>query len=117
MKDSRNIAIVVLTISAAILGAMLVASTGTPPAWGQAVAPSVTPQDYWEWIEGSPAPTSAVAGLTSRYNIATGPCSASQDLLYILDSQAGRLNAYLVNSQTGMVDIVESVDLKKGFQD
>jgi len=93
MKDSRNLAIVVLVVTAAILAALLVARSTVPVAKAEA---------------------SAAAG---PYIIATGAYSGSKDLLYILDTGTARLNAYVVNPATGMVDIVESVDLQKGFQD
>ena len=96
MKNNQNIVIVLLLISAVVLTAFLV---------GGALADSPTRS----------------AGLTvvrppTIYSMVTGSWDSSIDIVYVLDVDAERLNAYVVNTKTESLDLQDSVSLPQAFR-
>ena len=96
MKSNQNIVIVLLAISAVVLTAFLV---------GNALADSPTRS----------------AGLTvvrpaSIFTMCTGSWDVGMDILYVLDVDAQRLNAYYINTKTESVDLQDSVSLPAAFR-
>lgn len=92
MKDSQNITIGFLLITAAVLSAMLISTYSLPSAKADS---SITSGDYI---------------------FVTGPYSSSTDLLYVLNRTTARLNVYAINPRTGTIDVVDTVDILKGFE-
>ena len=95
MKDTQNIWIAVLFVTAGILTAMLVTT-------------------YVQTQQPAYADTPARGG---EYIAVTGAWSSSRDLLYLVDLVANRMNAYTINTNTDAIERVDSIDLKKVFQD
>ena len=94
MKDTQNIALVLLAISAAILTTLLVAGyLYTEPAYGATTA--VKDGDYM---------------------IAVGSYNQDTEFLYILDIAKNRLNLYYVNINTNAVTLRDSVELSRVFR-
>jgi len=94
MKDPQNITIVLLLISAAVLGAMLIASYTT-------------------------LDRTAYASTTARggdYIMSTGARSGTRELLFVIDLAARRLNCYETNINTWAIDLQDSVDLEAAFK-
>jgi len=92
MKNSQNMTIVLLTITAVLLSVMLYQSYSDRTAYAE---PSVKQGDY-------------VMG--------TGAWSASTDLLYVIDVASRQLNVYFANQNTSSLDLINSVDLEKAFR-
>ncbi len=90
MNDSRNMAICILTISAAILGALAVGV----------------------FIAQEPA-YAAVASQGGDYAIVTGAYSAELDVVYVLNIAEERLNAYVLDGKT--MKLVDKANLKRLF--
>lgn len=90
-NNSQNIAIVMLTISAMILGAMVLCTVTTDNA--QAASPSIT---------------------YGYYTIGTGLGSTNVDLIYIINNQTNVLNVYGPTHQAKW-DILCTVDIKQAF--
>ena len=92
MKNTQNMTIGLLLITAAVLTALLISSYVTPqPTYA---APSVKEGDY---IMG------------------TGQWSPSTDLVYVLDIAAQRINVYTANINTNSVELVATTDLERAF--
>ena len=93
MKDSKNAAIAVLSVSATIQGAALVLMhLSAGPAY---------------------AASSVMGG---DYIMVTGAFSRSADVLYVVDGKEQKLNAYAVNPQDSRFEPVEQVNLKQAFK-
>ncbi|MFW6061606.1 MAG: hypothetical protein ACOC93_02240 [Planctomycetota bacterium] len=93
LKDSKNLTVVLLAISAVVLGAMVV-GTWSDSAWA-----------------GEPAGTS----YGSDYVMVSGAWTGSTDILYIVDVRAQRLNAYFIDRQDEQVQLRDSIDLARLF--
>jgi hypothetical protein len=95
MKNSENVTIGMLVISAAVLLAMVAVTV---------------------WL---PSPAGAASASVSRgdYVVATGAWSGSMDLLYIIDVRAQRLNVYWINDNADAIEQQDTVDLRRLFAD
>ena len=91
-NNSQNNAIVMLTVSALILGVMLYSTVTTEKA--QASSTALT---------------------YGYYSIGTGLGSTSMDLVYIINNQTNVLNVY-GPTHIAKWDILCTVDIKKAFQ-
>lgn len=87
MKNTENVTIVLLLVTAVILGAMLIGSAraDTPTRFG-------------------------------RYILCTGAHSESKDLLYIIDVETNVLNVYEVNTNKKVIEMRDSVKLDTAFR-
>jgi hypothetical protein len=94
MNDTRNIAIVLLLVSAAVLTAVVVALQNT----------------------AEPALAAAASSRGGEYIMATGGWSDTRDLLYIVDIAAEKLNVYSVDLNENAVQREDSVDLAELFR-
>ncbi|MGC9455622.1 MAG: hypothetical protein ACP5HU_12280 [Phycisphaerae bacterium] len=94
MKNNQNITIVLLTISAAILSVMLVATMTQTSQEAQAAA-SVKQGDYI---------------------MVTGEISARYDALYAVDVLERRMNVYWVNPDNNRLEILATADLERAFR-
>ena len=95
MKDTQNIWIAVLFVTAGILTAMLVTA-------------------YVQTQQPAYADTPARGG---EYIAVTGAWSSSRDLLYLVDLVANQMNVYTVDTNKNAIERIDWVDLKKVFQD
>jgi len=93
MKNTENITIVLLLATAAILGAMLIATYRTETA--QATGTSVKQLDYI---------------------MATAQWSKSTDMIYVVDIASRQMNIYFLNINSNAIEAVSSVDLSKAFK-
>jgi hypothetical protein len=93
MNNNTNTIIVLLTITAAILGAILIGSYTAGPAYAEA---SVKGGDY---LMGS-------IGFTT-----------AQQLVYVIDMHENKLNTYALDKRSGAIRPVEQapIDLDKVF--
>ena len=91
MKDSQNISIVLLTITAVVLGMMLVGISRTDTAWAGA---SVQHGDFI---------------------MATGSINAGRNLLYVVDSPQRQLNVYVYDDKRGSLKPLQNIDLERAF--
>ena len=94
MKDTQNVTIAMLLISAVILTVMLVA------------AYTNTSQDAY-------AKTSIKQG---DYIMVNGDWSPSIQLLYIVDIAANKLNVYYTPPAGNQLKLIHTVDLDKAFK-
>jgi len=92
MTHNKNLAILVLSVSAAVLTAALVLTTVSD----QALADASTRGGDYLWVAGE--------------------YSAQRDLIYIVDLAAQKMNAYAVTPQLNGLQLFDQVDLKKAFQ-
>ncbi len=92
MKDSQNVTIAILCVSAAVLGALLAFTTNTGRTY---------------------ADVSAGAG---DYVMFTAEITDSSDLLYIIDRTTRRMNAYQFKALENTINLVDQVDLAKAFR-
>ncbi len=91
MKNSQNITIVLLVLTAAILAAMLLVMH---------------------------TPTRAYAASPDRrgnYIMLSGQWSNSMDLLYVINIASKKLNVYFYNRNTNNIDLIDNADLAKLF--
>ncbi|MCK4602405.1 MAG: hypothetical protein KAU28_08050 [Phycisphaerae bacterium] len=93
MRDTQNITIVLLLITAAVLAAVLV------------VARDTTSVAY--------ADTSVRGG---DYIMVTGAWSSTRDILYVVDAAEGKLIAYTANTNTNVLEPLDSRDLEQLFR-
>jgi hypothetical protein len=94
MKDTQNIAIVLLVISAAILTVLLVGALPetSRPAFAEA---SVKQGDYV---------------------MVTGQIAGSYDALYVVDIVEQQLNVYWINPESERMEILDTADLERAFR-
>ena len=92
MNDPRNLTILLLVISAAVLGGILLSTMGEP-AYAEAMSAS-----------------------RGDYVMATGQVGKYGDLLYMIDRRAKRLNVYSFDPQTDAMTPQASVDLGQVFR-
>ncbi len=93
MKDTQNITIALLCVSAAVLATVLAFTYDADRASGAGVA--------------------AAAG---EYVMFTGEVSSSIDMLYVIDLTKRRMNAYHWNTRTNVIDLKDRVDLGQAFR-
>ena len=92
MNDTRNITIAVLCVSATMLATVL----------GLLI------------LSGPARADTPVAG--GDYIMFTGASSGANDMLYVIDQRAGKLNAYRYERNDNRIKREEHVDLKKLFR-
>lgn len=94
MKDPQNITICLLLAVAAILSAMLIGNfmTDDNAAYGSATVKQ------------------------GDYILGTGARSSANDLIYVIDITARRLNVYDTNANNWTIDMVNTVDLDRAFR-
>ena len=93
MKNTQNITISLLTVSAVIMTAMLVGI-------------------YLNTSDQADAHVSIKQG---EYILCTGTWSASYDLVYIINIQTGRMTAYVYNKPTRRLQNLDKTDLNAVF--
>ena len=92
MNNSTNTILVLLTITAAILAAILIGSYTAGPAYGEV---SLKGGDY---VIGNMA------------------FSGKRDIIYVIDVHERKMNTYVVNTRAQTLDIVDSkIDLERAF--
>jgi len=94
MKDTQNITILMLLVTAAILSAMLV---GT-------------------YVETSQSADAEAFARHMGFIVATGRLTANAEAMYIIDLQTKRLNTYFLNSRNNTIEFLATVDLERVFQ-
>ncbi|MFB3893457.1 MAG: hypothetical protein ACE15C_15695 [Phycisphaerae bacterium] len=95
MTDNRNITIVVLSVSALVLLAMLVGNLmQTPPAYADG------------------------AVRNGDYIMVNGSIGAGRDMLYVIHAPTKRLVAYYPSSQSNgrNIDLIDALDLEQLFK-
>ncbi len=92
MRNSQNVTIGLLLISAAVLAALLAVS----------------------WID-TPVAHAEPAIRGGDYLMTAGRISSSRDLLYVVDGAVQKMNVYTVNLNNGSLEVVDTVDLSKAF--
>jgi len=93
MKNTENVTIALLAVTACILAALLVASHTGEPAY--AAGESVKGGDYI---------------------MAAAQWSASTDLVYVIDIAARQMNVYFLNPNTQALESLPSMDLRRAFE-
>ena len=91
MNANRNITLVLLLITAVVLGALVAAM-------------------HW--------PRTAYADTPDRrgnYIMIAGQWSGSTDLIYVINIATRKLNVYFPNVNTNSVDLIDNEDLQKVF--
>lgn len=91
MNANRNITLVLLLITALVLGALVAAT-------------------HW--------PRTAYADTPDRrgnYIMVAGQWSRSTDLIYVINIATRKLNVYFANRSTNNFELIDSVDLQKVF--
>ena len=91
MKDTKNLTIAALCVSATILATVLVLM-------------DVSGQAYAD------APTRG-----GEYVAVTGAFSRSTDILYVLDLRVQKINAYVYDRQNKTISRADQVDLRRAF--
>lgn len=91
MNNNTNTILVLLTITAAILGAILIGSYTAGPAYADV---SVKQGDYIMGIVGWKTET---------------------QLVYVIDMNVNKMNTYMLNKRSGSVALGETIDLSKIF--
>ncbi len=92
MKDTQNLIITLLAVTAVILGAMLLSSYRADNT-----AYADTPVKQGDYILG------------------TGAIEGSTDLIYIVDIATQQLNVYRTNLNTGAINLIDRVNLERAF--
>ena len=93
MNDPRNLIIVLLLVSATVLGVLLWSTYETPAAYGAGASVK-----------------------QSFYMMTTGQWDSNTDLLYVLDVSARRLNVYVADASHNQVGMIDSTDLDHVFR-
>ena len=94
MNNPQNVTIVVLMISAAVLGGILVGS-----------------------FTGATQPASAgTVSAGGDYIAVTGSYDDYLSLLYLVDVAADKLNVYVPNEKTSTLELRDTVDLAQAFR-
>lgn len=94
MKNSQNLAIVLLLISAALLTAMLLATMH----------------------QTSDEAVASVAVKQGDYIMATGQIASRYDALYAVDVTESRLIAYYINPDNDRLEILDTASLERAFR-
>ena len=94
MKNTQDITIMLLVVTASVLTTLLLASyVYTQPAYGA---------------------TAATRGC-GDYMIATGSFNQETDFIYLLDIATAKLNVYYPNVNNNTLELGDTVDLDKSF--
>ena len=93
MKNTQNVTIVLLIVTASVLTTLLLASyLYTQPAYGA---------------------IGSVKG--GDYILSSGSYNAETDFIYIIDIASNKLNIYFPNINTNALTLGDSVDLARSF--
>jgi len=92
MTDNKNLTIMVLCVSAAVLATALVVTSVSD----RALADASTRGGDYIWVAGE--------------------YSAQRDLIYVVDLAAQKMNTYRVTPKLDALQLRDQVDLKKQFQ-
>ncbi|MFP4140537.1 MAG: hypothetical protein ACOCVI_02070 [Planctomycetota bacterium] len=93
MKNTQNVTILLLTISAILLGALLVGLNHTDRAQG------------------------AMAQRRNEYIQVTGQYNSSTELLYVVDLTQQKMNVYFADEKKKATTLLTQLDLKRAFQE
>ena len=91
MNSNRNTTLVLLLITALILGALVVATY--TPATALAESPD----------------------RRGNYIMIPGQWSSSTDLIYVINIATRKMNAYFANTNTNSLELIDNVELQKVF--
>lgn len=93
MKNTQNVTILLLTISAILLGSLLLALNHSQPAHA------------------------AMAQRRNEYIQVTGQYNSSTELLYVVDLSQQKMNVYFADEQKKTTTLLTQLDLKRAFQE
>jgi hypothetical protein len=93
MKNSQNVTILLLTISAILLGSLLVALNHTDSA------------------------EAAMGWRNDSYIQVTGQWNSETELLYVVSLEEQKMNVYFTDPKKRVTTLLTTLDLKKAFQD
>ena len=93
MKTSQNTTTILLTVTAAVLTALLAASLA----------------------HNEPAFAASASAKSGDYILVGGAYDAQSDFIYVLDIANDKLAVYRANINTNSIDIGDTVDLAKTF--
>ena len=93
MKNTQNITISLLTVSAVIMTAMLVGI----------------------YVNSSEEADAAISIKQGQYIMCTGTWSSSYDLVYIVNIATGRMSAYVYNKPNRRLQNLDKTDLNAVF--
>ena len=102
-KNNQNTLIVLLMISASILTAFLVGGFVATQETADADAPAHSPD-------------MVVSRPPNMYTMCTGAWDSTIDILYVLDINAQKLNAYVTNDKTEAIEQFDSIALPPAFR-
>ena len=94
MKNSQNITIALLLVSAGILTALLIGMH----------------------VSNTPSAEAQVSVSKGQYIVSVGTYSSSQDLVYIMDITTGQVNAYAASRVRKRIQVADSVDVGQVFK-
>ncbi len=93
MNDTQNLTIVLLLVTAAVLGVMVY---GT-----------------WQGTEQAALADSSVR--QGDYIMVTGAWSDKNDFLYVMDIAAMQINAYFTDVQNNRIELADTVNVERAF--
>lgn len=102
-QNNQNTVIVLLMISASILTAFLVGGFVATQETADADAPAHSPD-------------MVVSRPPNMYTMCTGAWDSTIDILYVLDINAQKLNAYVTNDKTEAIEQFDSIALPPAFR-
>lgn len=102
MNSNQNTVIVLLMISAGVLTGLLVG--GFVGTQGPAEADTSTR-----------SPNVAISVPPNAYSICTGGWDTNIDILYVMDINAEKLNAYVTNTKTEAIEQFDTISLPQAF--
>jgi len=100
--DNQNTVIVLLMISASILTAFLLGG--------------FVMQDRADADAPARSPDMVVSRPPNMYTMCTGAWDDTIDILYVLDINAQKLNAYVTNDKTEAIEQFDSISLPQAFR-
>jgi len=92
MKDTQNLTIVFLLVTAAVLAAILVGTYAAPSAYAD------SPYKGGDYV------------------IARGSWAETLDIIYVLDIAAKKLNVYVPDVRNNRLDVRDTVNLEQAFR-
>ncbi len=93
IKNPQNVTILLLTISAILLGSLLAGLSYTDPA------------------------QAGMAQRRNEYIQVTGQYNSSTELLYMVDLTQQKMNVYFADEQKKTTTLLTQLDLKRAFQE
>jgi len=102
MNSNQNTVIVLLMISAGVLVGLLIGGfVGT--------------QDPVQADSSTSSPNTIVTAAPRAYSVCTGGWDLQIDIVYVLDPNAQKLNAYVTNTKIGAIEQFDTISLKLAF--